>query len=181
MAYILTDILTLIQYQNDIEGNIKEKYRPERCEYCGIRTVWCHGDYPRKAAGCRNQSDAALNPIKIQRYYCASCRRTMSVLPECLPAHRWYLWSVQQVTLLLVLSGASIYKIAKTSAPSRHTISRWMRRFKEQFLAHRDVLVSVKSSLSQYVTFTSFWSTCLSFMRLSEAMRLCHVTGVIVP
>jgi hypothetical protein len=68
MSDILAGILTLIQYKNDIEDNFKEEYRPERCEHCGKRKVWCHGDYPRKAAGSRNQSDATLNPIRISRY-----------------------------------------------------------------------------------------------------------------
>jgi transposase-like protein len=181
MSDILAGILTLIQYKNDIEDNFKEEYRPERCEHCGKQNVWCHGDYPRKAAGRRNQSDVALNPIKISRYYCASCRRTMSVLPECLPPHRWYLWSVQQTILLLILSGESIYKIAKTSAPSRHTIARWMMRFKEQFLIHRDVLGCIKHNLSQYVTFNLFWGACFNVMGLGEVMRLCHLSGVVIP
>ncbi len=58
--------------------------------------------------GGKNNSDSSLNPLKIQRYYCPSCRKTMSVLPECIPRNRWYLWSVQQVILLLFVQGVSI-------------------------------------------------------------------------
>ena len=181
MVHILADILTLIQYKNEVEDGFKEKYRPERCEHCGKRKVWCHGSYPRQAAGRRNQSDSVLNPLKIQRYYCVSCCRTMSVLPECLPPHRWYLWSVQQAALLLVLSGTSIYKVAQISAASRHTLARWMSRFKEQLLVHRDALGCIKSSLSRTAGFYSFWGSCLKLMSLSEAIRLCHVSGVVVP
>lgn len=181
MPHILTGILSLIQYKNDIEPNFIEELRPERCECCGKLRPHRHGKYSRKSAGGKNNSDVSLNPLKIQRYYCPSCRKTMSVLPECIPRKRWYLWSVQQAILLLFVQGISITKIAKAEAPSRHTISRWIARFKKAFLIHRDTLVQVKTVLSQYITFNSFWTTCLEIMNLSEAMRLCHVSGVIVP
>jgi len=181
MGHILPGILSLIQYKNDIEGYFREELRPERCECCGKSKPWRHGVYTRKTAGGKNHSDTSLNPIKIERYYCPSCRKTMSVLPECIPKHRWYLWSVQEVILLLFVSGSSIYKISKYSQPSRHTISRWISRFKDAFLVHRDTLISVKNNLCQYVTFSTFWRACFGMMSLSEAMRLCHVCGVIVP
>lgn len=181
MPHILPGILSLIQYKQDIENNLGEELRPERCECCGKMKPHRHGSYPRQSAGSRNNSDASLNPIKIQRYYCPACRKTMSVLPECIPRNRWYIWSVQQVVLLLFTQGLSMNKIAKTSAPSRHTISRWISRFKERFLIHRDTLIQIKARLSQYITFNSFWSSCLNLINLSEAMRLCHVSGVFVP
>ena len=136
MAHILTGILSLIQYKNDIEPYFIEELRPERCESCGKLKPHRHGKYPRQSAGGKNNSDASLNPIQIQRYYCPSCRKTMSVLPECIPRHRWYLWSVQQVILSLFIHGVSINKIAKTKQPSRHTIVRWISRFKASFLLH---------------------------------------------
>jgi transposase-like protein len=181
MPHILTGIPSLIQYKNAIEGYFKEELRPERCEHCGKLYPWRHGDYLRKSAGCKNNTDASLNPIKIQRYYCSSCRKTMSALPECIPRHRWYLWLVQETILLLFIKGLSINKIAKTQQPSRHTIARWISRFKENFLIHRDALLRFKVNLSQWVTFNSFWSACLRLVNLSEAMRFCHVSGVIVP
>jgi transposase-like protein len=181
MPHILTGILSLIQYKNDIESNFREALRPERCECCGKANLHRHGTYPRQSAGGKNNSEASINPIKIQRYYCPSCRKTMSVLPECIPRKRWYLWSVQHVILLLFLQGESITRIAKTESPSRHTISRWVAQFKNAFLVHRDTLIRIKTALSQYVTFHSFWLACLDLMNLSEAMRLCHVSGVLVP
>jgi transposase-like protein len=181
MPHILPGILSLIQYKNDVESNFREELRPERCECCGKSKPHRHGSYPRKAAGRNNDSDSSLNPLRIQRYYCPSCRKTMSVLPECIPRNRWYLWQVQQVILLLFTQGLSINKIAQSQKPSRHTISRWISRFKANFFVHRDALVHVKTTLSQYVTFNSFWEACLGRINLSEAMRLCHVLGVLVP
>lgn len=181
MPQILPGILSIIQYKNDIEGFLSEASRPERCEHCGKLRPWRHGSYSRKTAGGKNHADSSLNPIKIQRHYCSSCRKTMSVLPECIPRRRWYLWMIQQGILLLFVSGSSIYKIAKTSQPSRHTISRWISQFQESYLVHRDTLIRSKVSLCRYVTFSSFWGACLSLISLSEAMRLCHVAGVLVP
>lgn len=181
MPHILPGILSLIQYKNDIECNFREELRPERCECCGKLKPHRHGTYPRQSAGGKNNADASINPIAIQRYYCPSCRKTMSVLPECISKMRWYLWSVQHVVLLLFVQGKSITTIAKKASPSRHTISRWIGRFKQQFLVHRDTLIQIKAQLSQYVTFHSFWQACLELISLSEAMRLCHVLGVRVP
>lgn len=181
MPHILPGILSLIQYKNDIEDNFIEALRPESCECCGKMKPHRHGSYARQTAGGRNDSDASLNPIKIQRYYCPSCRKTMSVLPECIPRNRWYIWSVQQIVLLLFAQGLSINQIAQSQHPSRHTVSRWIARFKESFLVHRDTLIQIISTLAQYATFSTFWSSCLSLITLSEAMRLCHVSGVFVP
>lgn len=181
MPHILPGILSLIQYKNDVELNFREKLRPERCECCGKSKPHRHGAYPRKTAGGKNDSDLSLNPIKIQRYYCPSCRKTMSVLPECIPRHRWYMWSIQQVVLMLFVQGLSANKIAKSQTPSRHTISRWIAQFKASFLVHRDTLIQIKTTLSQYLTFNTFWHACLGLINLSEAMRLCHVSGVLVP
>ncbi len=180
MPYILPRILSLIQYKNDIEDNIDESMRLERCECCGKLGPQRYGYYLRKS-GRISGVDVSLNPIKIQRYYCPSCCRTMSVLPECIPPRRWYLWEVQQAVLLLLLSGLSICAVAKTSQPSRHTVARWLARLKAQFLAQRDTLVRFKEDLCKSVTFTAFWQTCLGLMTLGEAMRICHVTGVYVP
>lgn len=182
MPHILTGISSLIQYKNDVEGSLSEVYRPERCDSCGKLTPWRHGCYDRKTAGSKNNTDASHNPIIIQRYYCSSCGKTMSVLPECIPRNRWYLWSVQEIILLLFVSGLSIHKIAKAQRTvSRHTISRWISRFKSNFLIHRDILMHSKSVLSFCVTFNSFWSACLNLLSLGEAMRICHTSGVIVP
>jgi transposase-like protein len=181
MPHILTGILSLIQYKNDIEHFFKKELRPARCACCGKLKPHRHGSYSRKAAGGKNNSDVSLNPIKIQRYYCPSCHKTMSALPECVSINRWYLWPVQQTILSLFTQGLSINKIARSQSPSRHTIARWISRFQAQFLVHRDTLIHVKTTLSQYVTFNSFWEACLSLINLSEAMRLCHISGVPVP
>lgn len=180
MPHILSGILSLIQYKNEVEGSFDEKYRPQRCECCGRLRLRRHGTYPRGSDRI-NTSCHSLNPILIQRYYCPSCRKTMSVLPECISPRRWYLWEFQQTALLLVLLGKSVCKVASELIPSRHTIARWCRWFKEQYHLHRDALCTHYHALTGAVGFNRFWKGCLNFMPLSSAMRLCQVTGVSIP
>lgn len=177
MVHILAGILSLMQHKQSQELN---PHRLERCLYCGRLRPWLHGYYPRKADRSISQDDS-LNPVFIQRYYCPGCRRASSVLPECLPPHRWYLWEVQQLALMLVLAGTSLCAAAKEIAPSRCTIGRWVSRFKEQLHLHKDVLCGHFIDLGQHVGFGAFWQACQDKISLAQAMRLCHVAGVPVP
>lgn len=177
MPWILSDIESLAQYMATIS---KGAQPPPCCVHCGKAGPWRHGGYCRKADRSSPQ-ESSLNPVYIQRYYCPACRRTFSVLPECIPPRRWYLWKIQQMALSLVLAGKSPRAIAKEIMPSRHTISRWMNRFKAQFLLHRDVLCNHIADLGRAIGFTDFWQACLSHFSLGKAMRLCHVSGVAVP
>ena len=179
MAGILADIFSLIQYSESFRDKSKLN-RLDRCLCCGSARPQLHGCYPRKAdrSGTCNES---LNPILIQRYYCSACQRTCSVLPECLPPLRWYLWVVQQAALVLLLAGKSLRAIAQEVMPSRRTIGRWINRFKEQFRLHKDALCSHTADLGRATGFADFWQACLDQISLAQAMRLCHVAGVTIP
>ena len=178
MRHILPGILSLIQYKNDIECRLEENLRPERCECCGKLKPWRHGDYPRKAG---RDDDATLNPIKIQRYYCSTCKKTMSVLPECIPPRRWYLWKTQQAAILLLLSIGSARSVEKQTKPSRHTIKRWLAWLITQFKVHKDALCSHFPFFGRYTEPMRFWVHVFEQLPLSTAMRLCHVSGVSIP
>lgn len=176
---IVAGIASLFQYVELIKNKL-EIFRPDRCHLCGKSGVWLHGCYPRKADRT-NTGDHLLNPILIQRYFCPGCHRTCSVLPECIPPRRWYLWEVQQVALLLSLTGASLRAIAKKVTPSRHTIKRWIDQYQEQFHLHKDALCNYFIKLGSAVNFSEFWIEGLKNFSLAKAMRLCHVSGVSVP
>jgi len=176
MLQILTGILTLIQYKIEIENN-PLPVRPDRCECCGKLNPWRHGTYPRKSA----RPDASLNPILIQRYYCAACRRTTLAQPECISPRRWYLWEIQQAVLTFFMLGESTCAIAKKTMPSRHTIARWINRFVEQFRLYKDVLCNQIIELGRFISLADFWCACFKKMTLGAAMRLCHVAGVPIP
>lgn len=179
MVGILSDILSLIQYQQ-LTKEGESAYRLEQCLCCGKANPHRHGSYPRK--GDRSSgNDSSLNPIYIQRYYCPACQRTCSVLPECMPPHRWYVWEIQQRALLLFFVGMSLRAIAQQIAPSRHTITRWINRFKEQLHFHKDVLCNHLADLGRTIGFADFWQASFYHFSLAQAMRLCHVAGVPVP
>jgi len=82
---------------------------------------------------------------------------------------------------LLYLSGLSAYAVAKITGPSRQTIKRWITRFIEQFRFHKDALCTYFHTLGRSINMADFWQTALQTMSLSTAMRLCHVTGVVIP
>lgn len=175
MVGILAGVLSLLQHQNAQEG-----YRLERCLCCGRANPHLHGRYPRKADRS-NKSKGSLNPIFVQRYYCPECQRTSSVLPECIPPRRWYLWEVQQIALALLLTGKSLRATAQEIMPSRHTIGRWLNRFKAQWRLHKDVLCNHFADLGRTIDFDDFWQACFGQITLAQAMRLCHVAGALVP
>jgi transposase-like protein len=178
-VHIIAGISSLIQYIETLKTEYK-LYRLEKCLCCGKASPRLHGCYPRKADRSRKPGES-LNPILIQRYLCSGCRRTCSVLPECIPPKRWYLWDVQQVALLLLLSGKSLNAAAEEIMPSRHTIKRWLTGLKEQLLLHKDVLCNHFIELGRTSNFIDFWKTFLKNNLLSTAMRLCHAAGVRIP
>ena len=170
--YIIPEILSLDQYFSFFFC-----FSPDKCCRCGRAKPWRNGTYSRKA----EREDKRVNPVLIQRYYCPGCKKTFSVLPECLPRKRWYLWSVQQAVLSLILTGASVRSISKILKPSRHTIARWRDWLSDKLLVHKNVLCHLFSELGRTNGLSSFWLACLEKMPLSKAMRLCHGSGVDVP
>lgn len=176
--HILAGIMSLMQYM--------EQYHDDKtaglgcCPRCNRANPWRHGCYPRKSDRL-NPPGESLNPVLIQRYYCPGCKKTCSVLPECIPPHRWYLWEIQQIALSLLLVGKSLRAIAQQIMPSRHTIARWMNRFKEQLVIHKDTLCNYIIDLGRTTDFTGFWQASLSHFSLAQAMRLCHVAGISIP
>ena len=170
MTVILPNILTLITYQSLLKNSC-HALKPNYCPSCQYGTLWCHGYYERKANRI-NQSHSKSNSIKIMRFYCPSCRQTCSVLPECLPERRWYLWDTQQVVMTLFLQGYSFKTIATLCAPSRRTIGRWIQLFQaaHDFISHS--IRSIYPEFGYYPGFTDFWIYCFSTLSLSFAMWL---------
>jgi len=179
MRKIVADISSLLQHIIELNKNI-ERYRPESCSYCGSMKLRRHGYYTRKADR-ENAGESNYNPVKIARFYCPGCRRTCSVLPECIPPRRWYLWRIQQSCIGLVLGGKSFIQVEKQTLPSRWTISRWINKLKEQFGLHTFHLKSCISELGHSNSFERFWKNCLEKMSLSKAMLILNNLGVIIP
>lgn len=179
MPYIVSGILSLIQYIDFIKSK-SEKLRLKQCPCCGKANPWRHGSYPRESDRI-NLSSESLNPIFIQRYYCPDCGKTCSVLPECIPPRRWYLWETQQTAMLLLLLGGSGNAAEQQVKPSRHTIKRWVAWLIVQFQLHKDVLCTHFPSFGLFTEAADFWIHVFNRLSLSTAMRLCHVSGVSIP
>lgn len=179
MVHIFAGILSLVQYIR-IQKREPEALRLDYCPCCGKSNPWRHGGYSREADRI-NPSNESLNSIFIQRYYCPACQKTCSVLPECIPPRRWYLWETQQEAMLLFLLGSSARAAEKQVKPSRHTIKRWISWLIVQFKLHKDALCTHFPVFGLFMKLVSFWTNVFNKLPLSSAMRLCHVSGVSIP
>ena len=179
MVTIISKVKDLLQHLAKL-NNQPAAYKPKCCPHCAALVLWGHGCYNRQSDRVNGSKDS-LNPVPIPRFICKACRRTCSSLPECMPPRRWYLWDVQQVALLRVAAGASLRDLARQLTPSRHTLSRWIQRFKTQCLRHASILRSQLSALGRCQRWSEFWPACLKSMSLAQAMRICHNQGVLVP
>ena len=179
MRPIMPGIGTLAHHLTQIK-EAPETYRPERCPHCGKEGVWCHGAYTRKSDR-EGRGEDCLNPVPIPRFYCRHCRRTCSALPECVPPRRWYLWSIQQAAMVLLLAGISIEKVAEQVLPSAHTIWRWWVRLRACFPEHGFHLRRHFARWGVHQSVTSLWRAVLTELSLAQAMLLLHESGVFVP
>jgi len=176
MAVILAGVYSLTQHQKLFNTN-PEIYRPPHCPSCGCSRMWCHGGYTRKAD---REGDVDFNPILIPRFLCTqrACRKSCSVLPECISPRRWYSWSIQQAMLLLLLSGPLADEQVN---PHVRTVWRWWERLKAGFDIHRFYLCSHFALLGQYGSVSTFWLACFARMPLSSAMLIIHQGGEDIP
>ena len=120
MRPIIPKISSLTQYLSML--NNRETPRLEHCP-CGRANPWPHGCYWRKSDNASSSQEKS-NAVPIQRYYCPSCKKTCSVLPEYISPKRWYTWSYQELILCLFCFGKGFSAIAKETSPSRSTIRR---------------------------------------------------------
>ena len=109
-----------------------DRYRPDRCPQCEThRPLRAHGFYTRTLVGIG--FDGA---IRIRRYLCCCCKRTVSLLPEfALPYLRFgivviALFLVARLLLGLTLKAAA--GSAKLAAMPYQRGQFWVRRFRKQ-------------------------------------------------
>lgn len=109
-----------------------DRYRPDHCPQCEAKhPLTGHGFY------CRTLVDATFDGvIRVRRYLCRSCKRTVSLLPEfALP---WLRFSISMVALFLVarlLTGLTLVAAARAAAQTGMPYQRgqfWIRRFQKQ-------------------------------------------------
>ena len=118
------------QYAEEIAD--PDRYRPTHCPQCQAQhSLTAHGFYSRTLV------DAGFDgSIRVRRYLCRSCKRTVSLLPEfALPYLRF---SVSILSLFLaarLLQGATLAAAAAAAAQVAMPYQRgqfWVRRFQRQ-------------------------------------------------
>jgi len=100
--------------------------RPSECPQCRVvGTLIGHGFYERKAL-----SQTQAHVLRIKRWYCKACQRTISLLPSFVLRFRHYLLDViQSVVVTRFEEAVSWAQVARRcaveGAPSSRTIRRW--------------------------------------------------------
>jgi hypothetical protein len=180
MPRILASVTSLAQHLRAVRRN-PDSYRPDVCPHCGLRRLWHHGRYFRKADRCPPRR--RHRPIPVLRFLCPECRGTCSRLPACIPPLRWYLWAVQQVVLLaLVLGGTLSAAVQAVSGPGRRTVGRWRHWLLgdagDGFAMH---LRSRWSELGRFPDRPTFWHHLLEARGLVAVMSWLDSQDLPVP
>lgn len=109
-----------------------DRYRPDHCPQCEAKQALSgHGFYRRTLV------DPAFDGIiRVRRYLCRLCKRTVSLLPEfALP---WLRFSITVISLFLVarlLQGLTLAAAALAASQTAMPYQRgqfWIRRFRRQ-------------------------------------------------
>jgi hypothetical protein len=129
-----------------------DRYRPDHCPQCQAKQpLTGHGFY------CRTLVDLGFDGvIRVRRYLCLFCKRTVSLLPEfALP---WLRFSLTVISLFLVahlLRGLTLAAAALAAAQRAMPYQRgqfWIRRFRRQ----AEYLCAALAALAAPPTATTF-------------------------
>ena len=168
MNRILGAITTLDQHFDEI-ANGGEAYRPLNCPHCQAGGLWRHGFYRRKAdheAG----GDVPRELVPIARFLCNPCGVTCSRLPACVAPRRWYGWEIQQMVLLMVMTGVSLLQCCQQTGRARSTVRRWRDWLHERADSFAFFLRSRFPELGRVSDFTTFWRQVMNELTLAQAM-----------
>ena len=156
------------QYARDIkESSAADRYRLGRCLLCHARScLLAHGFYYRTLVH-KNFDDS----IPIRRYLCRVCRRTVSLLPDCvLPYLRNSTVIISLFLVSRLLAGGSLRQAAQAAFQPGMPYQRgqfWVRRFRKQAAGLCAVLVSLTAAVEA----TDF---------VTRALQMLEATGWIV-
>ncbi len=183
MHRIVAGIPTL-KHHCDTLARDPERYRPTQCPHCGLGHPWHHGHYTRKADRTTSGQE---NPVPIPRFFCPGCGHTCSRLPSCVAPRRWYGWALQQMVLLLLWIGLSLYAVSglpslfDTPPPCRSTCRRWGRWLQERAADFGFHLRSAFPDWGRVLGWPDFWVAGLRQQSLSAIMTWLDHHAVSVP
>jgi hypothetical protein len=121
------------QYAEEISD--ADRYRPQGCPQCEAKSsLAAHGFY------CRTLVDVEFEGrIRVRRYLCRGCKRTVSLLPEfALPYLRFSVAVISLFLLARLLEGRTLRAAAQVAAQPDMPYQRgqfWIRRFRQQSAA----------------------------------------------
>jgi transposase-like protein len=156
-------------------------YRPGHCPQCHAKQpLTAHGFYTRTLI------DAAFDGvIRVRRYLCHACRRTVSLLPEfLLPYLRSSVIVIALFLIARLLGGQTIEAAARTAPPPMpyQRGQFWIRRFRTQAAA----LCAALAALTQPAPAPDFVHRALTMLestgwiaahRFLFAGVRCHLLG----
>lgn len=169
-----------VQQYNDQLSN-PDFHRPGHCPQCQTKhPLSAHGFYTRTLI------DTAFDGvIRVRRYLCKACQRTVSLLPEfILPYLRSSLTVIALFLVARLLGGQSIEAAARCAPPSmRYQRGQfWIRRFRGQ----AEVLCAALAALTKPTPASDFAHRALTMLEASgwiPAHRFlfggvrCHLLG----
>ena len=124
---------SLQQYDEQISD--PDRYRPDHCPQCEAQhPLTAHGFYRRTLV------DAGFDgSIRVRRYLCRPCRRTVSLLPQfALPYLRFCISVIALFLVARLLKGATLAAATVAAAQPVMPYQRgqfWVRRFQRQVVA----------------------------------------------
>jgi hypothetical protein len=116
--------------------------RPRCCPHCeALDRLIGHGSYPRNAVDPLHST-----PIRVKRFLCEACRKTVSVLPTfCLPWRHYQTAIIQTVLDLRLAAQASWATIRRrflpSDLPTQTTCREWVGAFAQHSQAYLQHLV----------------------------------------
>ena len=156
---------SLHPYHGSIQEYLQElsdpdRYRPKRCPLCrALSPLRAHGFY------CRTVVDVQYDgSIRVRRYLCLLCRRTVSLLPEFVLPHLRF--TIQVIGLFLVsrlLDRRTLMVAAGAAFQPNMPYQRgqfWVRRFQRQAQA----LCAPLASLTRVVATKDFLTRALQML-----------------
>jgi hypothetical protein len=123
------------------------RYRPDSCPQCPARCpLIAHGFY------CRTLVDIDFDDtIRVRRYLCRFCKRTISLLPDfALPYLRASLSIISLFLVARLLAGRTLRAAAGLAAQPNMPYQRgqfWIRRFQKQAAALCAALASLTATM----------------------------------
>jgi hypothetical protein len=134
------------QYAEEVSD--PDRYRPDHCPQCATpRPLTAHGFYSRTLA------DVAFDGvIRVRRYLCHSCKRTVSLLPEfALPYLRFSILVISLFLVARLLNGSTLQAAAQAAAQPGMPYQRgqfWVRRFQWQAAELSAALVALMAPIA---------------------------------